>query len=225
MPLGVRRTAFATRRRERRRPDGGRGSPTPETAASCRRAPHSPNAHRIQRRLHLRRDLRRRHLPDRRGRADRLHHQVPPRQAAAHRRGAADPRLDEARGALDGRPGRPPRRDRRLRLLQAARHRRRAEGERRRLDDDPDRGPSVLLALPLSERRDLDRPRWSRPADQVVHEDVDRPRLRRQPLVVGARPRRQVRRDPGQDRTRRGSRRPSAATSRAAPSSAASSTR
>ncbi len=46
---------------------------------------------------------------------------------------------------------------------------------------------------------DLDRPRWSRLPNQVVHERIDRPRLGRHPLLVGPRPRRQDGRDPRQD--------------------------
>ena len=85
-----------------------------------------------------------------------------------------------------------------VRLLQAAGDLRRAEGGGRRPDDDHGRGSSVLLAVPLSERRRLDRHDGGpgRPGRERGRQGL---RLRRQPLLVGARPRRQVRRDPGHD--------------------------
>ena len=144
---------------------------------------------------------------------------------AAHGRGPADPRLDAARDHLDGRPGRDPRGDRRVRLLRAARHRRRAEGRsaptrrRSRSRGISSTGSSATRTAPSRSTAMV------APADEVVHEDVNGARLRRHPLLVGARPRRQDRRDPGRDEQDvvqgAGRRR----TSRAAPSSAGSSTR
>ena len=92
-------------------------------------------------------------------------------------------------------PVRHPRRDRRLRLLQAARDRGRAGGGRGGRDDDRRRGTPVLLALPLSERRGLGRDDGrsgghGRPRGRRLPGD------RREPQLVGARVRRQDRRDP-----------------------------
>ena len=85
--------------------------------------------------VHLRRDLHRGDLRARRGRVDRVHHQVPPRQEPTVDRGTADPRRDAPRDHLDGAPGLDARGDRGVRLLRAAGHRRRPEGCRRRRDD------------------------------------------------------------------------------------------
>ena len=97
----------------------------------------SPNGEDVHQALHRRRDLHRHHLRGGRGRADRLHRQVPARQARTDGRRPAGARLDAARGDLDGRPGRVPRRDRLVRLLQAARHQEPAERAGRGLDARP----------------------------------------------------------------------------------------
>ena len=81
MPLGVRRTAFATLGTSLIAlaaagvAYAGNGGFLPGRGALAERAPDP-------RRLHLRRDLHRHHLLDRRGRAGRVHHQVPPRASA-----------------------------------------------------------------------------------------------------------------------------------------------
>ena len=77
---------------------------------------------------------------------------------AAHRRRPADPRRDAARDHLDGRSRPDPRGDRDVRLLQAARASRRAESAAADETTVIGRGPPVLLAVPVPERRDLDRP-------------------------------------------------------------------
>ena len=86
----------------------------------------------------------------------RLRHPVPQPRAAARTRGPADPRPHAARADLDRDPGPDPRRDHRPRLLQAARDQGRARRDRCRAEDDrARRGPPVLLALHVSERRGL----------------------------------------------------------------------
>ena len=148
------------------------------------------------------------------------------RGRARERGRPADPRPHAARADLDRDPGADPRGDHRRRLLQAARDPGRARGGRGRPEDDrPRRGPAVLLALHVPERRGLDQPA-RRPGATP-----DLPRrhgavVRRDPQLVGAAARGQDGRDPGQGEphlvrgatTRRSTR-------GSAPSSAGSSTR
>ena len=162
MPVGVRRTALATRRREHRRPDGGRvayagnGGFLPGERPFAERAPHRQTPSSSSRSspasifLIVEGALITFIIKYRRGKRART---------AEGPQIHGSTRLEILWTVV---PGPDPRGDRDLRLLQAARHRGRAEGERRRRDDDQGRGPSVLLALPLPERRGLDRPRWSR---------------------------------------------------------------
>ena len=75
------------------------------TADFCPGEPHSPNAHRVHDAFIFVSIFTGVIFVARRGRADRVHHQVPARQARAHGRGTADPRRDAARDHLDGRPG------------------------------------------------------------------------------------------------------------------------
>ena len=193
MPLGVRRIALATLATSAVAlvfsavALAGNAGFLPGQAAS-------PNAERVTVGLHLRRDPDRPHPRRRRGNADRVRHQVPPARAPAYRRGTADSRLDTTRGDLDGRPGRDPRRDRVVRLLRAPGDHRCAGRIGGELDDDHGRGPPVLLALPLPERCDLDR-HDDRTGEPGRARTRRRPRLRRQPFVVGARFWTEVRRD------------------------------
>ena len=86
-----------------------------------------------------------------------LRHPLPELGAGPHGRGASDPRLDEAGGRLDARPGRDPPLRGGLHLLQAPGDHARGRGPGRR-PAHPRRRPAVLLAVPLSQRRDRDRP-------------------------------------------------------------------
>ena len=154
----------------------------PGDAALAERPPH---AHGVLRdpRIH-RCDLR-----DRRGRARRVHRQVPVAHERPHGRGRASARAHTAGDHLDRHPGLDPLRHRDRRLRRAAEHLECSGGG----EPTPRHGrrPPVLLAVRLSERRALDqrsvragRPR-RRPEDRF---------LRRRAQLVDPRARRE---DPG----------------------------
>ena len=209
--------------------DCGRGSARSRRGCACgQRGNAAARASFTQRRQRpsgvlLRWRFRRDRLPRRRGRARRVDHPLPPRQARALRRRRADPRLDPPRDHLDGRAGPDPHGDRVLRLPQAAEHRGCAQGKRRRLDDDHGRRASVLLAVPLPERRDLGR-HDDRTGRQRRERGRPRPRHGRPPQLVGPGARRQDRRDPGPDEPHLVQGRRRGVSRRAAPTSAGSST-
>ena len=124
---------------------------------------------------------------------------------------------------MDARPGRdPPLRDR-LHLLQTPGDHARGRGEGQR-PTHPRRRPGVLLAVPLPQRRDRDRP--ARRAPGPARGCSRSPHRRTaSSTATGSRPRRQVRRDPGADDGDGVSGGRPGISKASAPSSAASSTR
>ena len=142
---------------------------------------------------HLGSDLR-----PRRRRADPLRRALPQCGPPARRGRPADPRAHAPRAPLDGDPGADPRRDHHVRLLQAAGDQGRAGGDGAGLEADRERrGPAVLLALPVSERRGVDQ-RAPAPGRKARRARDQRARLRREPQLVGPEPRGEDGRDPGQ---------------------------
>ena len=188
-------------------------APCPRWSAGGRRPEHADGA-RVERRLHSRRagvtecrghpaqllvhlDLRDRDLRPRRGPAGRVRAALSPPAACAVRGRRRDPRRDEARAHVDGRPGGRPLRHRGVRVHRAARHQERALGGRRdSAARHPRGGAPVLLAVRVPERRVRDR-HHARPSRSSREPRGDGPGRRRDPLVVDPGARREDRRDPG----------------------------
>ncbi len=179
-----------------------------------------------QRQLLVGLDLHRRDLPARPGLAALVHLPLPPPAPRPVRGRRPGPRQHEPGARVDGGAGAGPRRDRHLRLLEAAGNPGRAlRGCRGRPGRRAGEGLPLLLELHLSERRDRGRPAAGARRPERAAGGLGSG-LRRDPLLVDPRARRQVRCDSGHDERDVVQRdRHPGSTAASAPSSAGSNTR